>query len=224
MKFKFLGLLILIIIFPHDLLSQKKIVTFKELLQTKVDENIYEFGWFPTAYRKIPCYRNYRNNSLKMTMKNPQNGQEINFPETTEKGALKIIPNKIQINKEKKKLLISGEIKGAWEHVTAGEFEIYIGHRKDTISNITLSPNLHGDIYFNGKKVDSTIVVNTVPAFYLKDFNKFGAVLINNTENNKNNTRKIIFEINSEIDDKSYLIFGISSRYSEIFQIGKLLD
>lgn len=224
MKFKVLILLLLLTILPHALIAQSQVVTFKELLKTKVDENIYEFGWLPTAYRKIPCYRDYRENNLKMSMKNPTTGQEIDFPETTEKGALKIVPYEIKIDKKKKKLSISGQIKGAWKNVTAGEFEIYIGHRKDTISNITLSPNLHGDIYFNGKKVDSTIIVNTVPAFYLQNFKKFGATRVDNTDKEKDDTTKITFEINSEFDHRSYLIFGIASRYSEIFQIGKLLD
>ncbi|MGO4708433.1 hypothetical protein AB4Y90_04805 [Chryseobacterium sp. 2TAF14] len=222
MKLKTLAFLILIINVPNYIKSQEQIITFQELLDTKVDENIYEFGWFATAYKKIPCYRDYRKNSVKMTMKNPRNGQEIDFPEAEEKGALKISPYKIKINKEKKRFSISGEINGAWKHVTSSEFEIYIGYKKDTISNITLSPNLHGDIYFNGKKVDSTIIINTVPAFYLKDFKKYGAIL--NNEEDKEGNRKITFEINSEFDDKSYLVFGISSLYSEIFHIGKLLE
>jgi len=203
-------------------LSQEHNITYKELLTTKTYENVYEFGWLPTAYREIPCFRDYRNNNFKMTMKNSKNGKSIELPQEKDKTALKIISDKIKIDKKNKRIIISGEITGAWEHVTPGEFEIYIGQKKDTISNITLSPNLHGDIFYNGRKVDSTIVVDTVPAFYLKNFKKFSATR-SYIESDKKDEQKIIFDINSEFDEKSSLIFAVSSRYVEIFNIGVFL-
>jgi hypothetical protein len=102
------------------------------------------------------------------------------------------------------------------------EFEIYIGHRHDTISNITLSPNLHGTIFYNGAKVDSTIIVDRVPAFYMTKLQKFN--VDRGTKNLANsNYKEMLFNISALIDDKSILTFGLSSRYAEIFEIGKLL-
>jgi hypothetical protein len=33
----------------------------------------------------------------------------------------------------------------------------------------------------------------------------------------------MLFDISAVIDEKSILVFGLSSRYAEIFEIGKLL-
>jgi hypothetical protein len=35
--------------------------------------------------------------------------------------------------------------------------------------------------------------------------------------------KEMLFNISAPIDDKSILVFGLSSRYAEIFEIGKLL-
>ena len=121
-----------------------------------------------------------------------------------------------------KEFEIEGKIMGAWESVIPFEFEIYIGHRNDTISYITLSPSEHGPVYFNGKKVTEPIVVDTVPAFYLSGFKKFDAFRGEKMERNSK-YKEILFEIKSEIDENSILVFGLSSRYAEIFEIGKLL-
>ena len=77
-------------------------------------------------------------------------------------------------------------------------------------------------MYYNGEKITETIVVDRVPAFYLSNFKKFEAFRGEN--NQKNSTYKeLLFDIETEFNEKSVLIFGLSSRYAEIFEIGKLL-
>jgi hypothetical protein len=199
-----------------------KTVEYKELVELKVDENRFQFGWLPDSYRKTPCFRDYTDNDIKMELVDSKTDSVFYKSSEPKRNGLVIVPSNIKIDKQNKTFQITGKINGGWESVIPFEFEIYIGHRTDTISNITLSPNLHGDVYFNGQKVDSTIVVNTVPAFYLSNFQKFEAYRgEKKIENSKH--KEILFDISAVIDEKSILVFGLSSRYAEIFEIGKLL-
>jgi len=199
-----------------------KTVKYSELLKLKVDENRFEFGWLPNSYRKTPCFRDYTENDIQTELVDPKTDSVFYKSSEPKRNGLVIVPSNIKIDKKNKTFQVTGKINGGWESVIPCEFEIYIGHRTDTISNITLSPNLHGDVYFNGQKVDSTIVVDTVPAFYLSDFQKFEAYRgEKNMENSK--YKEMLFDINAVIDEKSILVFGLSSRYAEIFEIGKLL-
>ncbi len=199
-----------------------KTVEYRELLKLKIDENRFEFGWLPNSYRKTPCFRDYTENDIQTELVDPKTDSVFYKSSEPKRNGLVIVPSNIKIDKKNKIFQITGKINGGWESVIPFEFEIYIGHRTDTISNITLSPNLHGDVYFNGQKVDSTIVVDTVPAFYLSDFQKFEAYRgEENMENSK--YKEMLFDISAVIDEKSILVFGLSSRYAEIFEIGKLL-
>ena len=217
--------IILISIFSVGLANAQdnpKTVEYRELLKLKVDENRFEFGWLPNSYRKTPCFRDYTENDVQTELVDPKTDSVFYKSSEPKRNGLVIVPSNIKIDKKNKTFQITGKINGGWESVIPFEFEIYIGHRTDTISNITLSPNLHGDVYFNGQKVDSTIVVDTVPAFYLSDFQKFEAYRgEKNMENSK--YKEMLFDISAVIDEKSILVFGLSSRYAEIFEIGELL-
>jgi len=217
--------IILISIFAVGLANAQdnlKTVEYNELLKLKVDENRFTFGWLDNVFSGIPCFRDYTKSDIQTELVDPKTDSIIYTSSEPKRNGLIIVPDKIEVDKKSKKFQISGKITGGWESVIPTEFEIYIGHRNDTISNTTLSPNLHGDIYFNGKKVDSTIVIDTVPAFYMSDLQKFEAY--RGMEYLKNSKYKeMLFEINGIIDEKSILVFGLSSRYAEIFEIGKLL-
>jgi hypothetical protein len=196
---------------------------FDELLKLKVDEDRFEFGWLDNVFSGIPCFRDYTKNSLEMNLVDPKTDSIFYKSEKPKRNGIKIIPSKILVDKNSRKLKIEGKLTGGWESVIPVEYKIYIGHRNDTISEITLSPSLHGDVYFNGEKVDKTIVVDKVPAFYMSNHKKFEAFRgENNQENSK--YKELLFSIETEFDEKSILIFGLSSRYAEIFEIGKLLN
>ena len=195
---------------------------FDELLKLKVDEDRFEFGWLDNVFSGIPCFRDYTKNSLEMNLVNPKTDSIFYKSEKPKRNGIKIIPSKILVDKQKNKLKILGKLTGGWESVIPFEYEIYVGHRNDTISEIKLSPSLHGEVYFNGEKVDKTIVVDTVPTFYLSNHKKFEAFRgLNNQENST--YKELLFEIETEFDENSILVFGLSSRYTEIFEIGKLL-
>jgi len=198
------------------------IVDYDKLLKYKVDENRFQFGWLKNVFSGIPCFRDYTKRETEIQVIDPKTDSIIYKSSELKRNGLKIITNQIFLDKKTRKFQISGQITGGWESVIPTEFEIYIGHRIDTISNITISPSLHGDVYYNGKKVDTTIVIDVVPAFYLSNIKKFQAYrgeksLINSEY------KEMLFNIEAIIDEKSILIFGLSSTYAEIFEIGKLL-
>ena len=211
--------------FSTQLFSQNNLETieYSKLIKYKVDENRFEFGWLGNVFSGIPCFTNYTKNKIKSQIVDSKTGSIIYNSTDPEINGLKIITNKITLDKKSRLFQIGGQVTGAWEDVIPSEFEIYIGHRIDTISNITLSPSLEATVYYNGKKLDSTVVVDRVPAFYMTNLQKFNVTRgLKNLPNS--NYKEMLFNISAVIDDKSILVFGLSSRYAEIFEIGKLLD
>ncbi|MFD2721070.1 hypothetical protein ACFST9_20290 [Hymenobacter monticola] len=202
--------------------SKYEAIKYSEIIKYKVDEGRFEFGWLGNVFSGVPCFRNYTKNKLKSQLIIPETDSVIYTSTEPEMNGLKIIPSKIELNKKSRLLQINGQITGAWEDVIPREFEIYIGHRHDTTSNITLSPNLHMTVFYNGVKLDSTIIVDRVPAFYMTHLQKFN--VDRGLKNLPGTTYKeMLFNISATIDEKSILVFGLSSRYAEIFEIGKLL-
>jgi len=211
-------------LFSQQVFSQSNLDTieFSKLVQYKVDEDRFEFGWLGNVFSGIPCFRNYTKNKLQTKLIDPKTDSVIYTSTDPEINGLKIITDKITLDKTSRFFQISGQITGAWESVIPTEFEIYIGHRIDTISDITLSPSLEATVFYNGKKLDTTVVLDRVPAFYMTKLQKFN--VSRGTKNLKNsNYKEMLFNISAVIDDKSILVFGLSSRYAEIFEIGKLL-
>jgi hypothetical protein len=219
-----LFLILLGCFFSEQAFSQSKpeTIEYTKLVKYKVDENRFEFGWLANVFSGIPCFRNYTKDKIQAQFVDPKTDSVIYTSSDPKINGLKIIPNQIMLDKENRFFQISGQITGAWESVIPDEFEIYIGHRNDTVSNITLSPSLEATVYYNHAKLDTTIIIDRVPAFYLTSLKKFNAY--RGTKNLTNsNYKEMLFNIGSTIDDKSILVFGLSSRYAEIFEIGKLL-
>lgn len=202
--------------------NDSETIEFNKLIKYKIDEDRFEFGWLGNVFSGIPCFRNYTKNKIQTKLIDPKTDSVIYTATDPEINGLKIITEKITLDKKSKLFKISGQVTGGWESVIPDEFEIYIGHRHDTISNITLSPNLHATFFYNGAKVDSTIIVDRVPAFYMTNLQKFS---VNRGTKNlrSSNYKEMLFNISWVIDDKSILVFGLTSRYAEIFEIGKLL-
>ncbi len=203
--------------------SSPQIIEYDKLIKCKIDKDRFEGGGgFRHDLGNTPRFSDYTKARIQTQIKDPKKDSIIyTSPEPSTNGLI-IKPNKIALDKESKLFQISGQITGGWEDVIPFEFGIYIGHRVDTVSNITLSPSLHGTVYYNGAKVDTTIVIDIVPAFYLTNFKKFSAYRGDKNLANSN-YKEMLFDISAMIDEKSVLIFGLSSRYAEIFEVGKLL-
>jgi hypothetical protein len=217
-------ILITLLILSNICFSQDKYenIAFENLLKLKIDEDRFQFGWLYDVFSEIPCFRDYTKNAMQMQLVDPKTDSIFYKSEEPKRNGIKIVPSKILLDKQNKKLKIQGKLTGGWESIIPFEYEIYVGQKNDIISEIKLSPDLHGDIYYNGEKVDKTIVVDRVPAFYLSNHKKFEA--FRGEKNQENSTYKeVLFDIETEFDEKSILVFGLSSRYAEIFEIGKLL-
>jgi len=181
-------------------------IAYDELLMCKVDENRFWFGWLPSgAYGEIPCYRDY---TKKDSISTESKRYEI-----------KIVPTTINLNRQSREFEIKGKITGAWKSVMPREFGIYIGHRNDTISELTYFPTHR---IANRNEIQEPIVLDTFPAFYLSNFTKFEAYRGEQYEENSK-FKEILFDIKTEIDEKSILVIGVLFHNVEIFEIGKLL-
>jgi hypothetical protein len=198
-------------------------LTFKNLLKVKTETSIYEFGWLPNSYQKVPCFRDYRNGTIKSQLVNSDTGAVLDIPETPKRTSLEVLPHLLSINLADSTFIINGRVFGAWAGVTPNEFQIYVGHRVDTISDLKLRPSLEGDVFYNGDRVTETIVVNTVPAFYMKNFQNFkcyrGQERFIGSPNDE-----MYFQVSSKIDDNSIFVIALSSTYAEMFEVGKLLE
>jgi len=199
-------------------------IEYNTLLKLKVDADRFKGGrGFRRDLGTTPWFRDYTNNDIQTQFIDSKKDSVIQTFTDPDVNSLKIIPEQITIDKKTKLFQITGQITGAWDSVIPFEFGIYIGKRVDTISNITVSPSLHRTIYYNGVKVDTTIIIGVVPAFYLSNYKKFDAY--RGDKNLPNSEYKEIrFKISAVIDDKSILTFGLIDRYAEIFEIGKLLS
>ena len=113
-------------------------------------------------------------------------------------------------------ITIEGTVKGGW-YGAGSDVDIYIGEKVDTTSLHILSPNLHYTIIHEGKELKEPIVLDTFPAFYLRNYAH------TKSEVGRNYDKKRDFKIVSKINKNSVLTFGLSASYSEIFEIGKLL-
>lgn len=196
-------------------------IEHKDLLKYKIDENRFDLGIIPGTW-DIPCFRDYTKSNHQSQIRHGRTDSVIYTSKKEKQDGLKVVPKEIKVDKVKKLLKMSGQITGGWESVIPDEFEIYVGQRIDTVSYTHIAPNLHYQVYYNGVKVDKPIVIDTVEAFYLRDLKKFGAYRGKNNLPNSN-YKEMLFDFNVEIDEKSILVFALSSRYAEIFEVGKLL-
>lgn len=211
---------IFLILTAHLTFGQKTI-EYKELLKYKVDENRFDLGIIPGSW-DIPCFRDYTKSNYQSQIRDSRTDSVIYTSKEDKQDGLKIIAKEIKLDRAEKSLQITGQITGGWESVIPDEFEIYVGQRIDTVSYTHIAPNLHYQVYYNGVKVDKPIIIDTVEAFYLRDVKKFGAYRGENNLPNSN-YKEMLFDFKVEIDEKSILVFALSSRYAEIFEVGKLL-
>lgn len=209
------------LIFITTLTFGQRAIEHTELLKYKIDADRFDLGRLPGSWDN-PCFRDYTKSNLRSQLRDSRTDSVIYESEEKQQDGLRIIPKDIKLDKENKLLYLSGQITGGWDSVIPGEFEIYIGHRVDTISYIQLAPNLHYKVYHNGKRVKKPIVIDTVQAFYLKNFKKFE---VYHGENNlpSSSYKEMLFDLKVNIDEDSILIFALSTRYAEIFEVGKLL-
>ncbi|WP_306349868.1 hypothetical protein [Flavobacterium sp. '19STA2R22 D10 B1'] len=192
-------------------------ITSSELFKVRVDRFLYEYSGSFFEDGKIPNFTSSRNLNLKTILVNTETKKEMDLPNEHVADTLHLNPQLILLNLEKKTISIKGTVSGGW---TGGKSDvhIYIGQRNDTIQHIKLVPTLEANIIYNGKELTETVIVDTIPAFNLKNF------IHVNSENAYEDHPRRAFEIIAAIDKTSILAIGQNDCFAEIFEIGKLLE
>lgn len=102
-------------------------------------------------------------------------------------------------------------------HKLNNSAEIYIANsNSDTLVRVKNRNNLTDDVYFNNKKLNKNVVLDSFPALYIKDYKKY---VTKNTEEPR------FFSITSKINKNSILIITLkeSTGKSILFDIGKMV-
>ena len=214
--------LIFVLVFYSNSFGQNEtVITFneKELEELKIYPKTFQYGtiWLSEEQRNEPCFRDYYKNSLKLDIVNPKTGKKASLTDgNTNRKNLKVKFKRITLNRESNELTLEGTVKGGW-YGAGSDVQIFIGEKVDTTSLHILRPNLHYKIIHEGKELKEPVVLDTFPAFYLKNYT------YTKSDVGRNYDKKRDFKIVSKINKNSLLTFGLSVSYSEIFEIGKLL-
>ena len=217
-----MGKLLILIFFVNFKINaqdfNKQVQISKEKLnELKVEPYVYEYSGSFFEDGKKPNFINDRNLSVKTTLINTDTKKEVDMPNTHIGDTLHLIPKLILLNVSKKTISINGFVTGGWDG-GGSDVHIYIGTRKDTVQYIKLSPSLEGKIYYNGTELTETVIIDTIPAFVLKNFVHV------NSENAYKKHPERAFEITSPIEKNSILVIGQNDCFAEIYEIGKLLE
>jgi hypothetical protein len=188
-----------------------------KLLKLKVDAYIFEYAGSFWDDGKEPKFNDDRNLGFTTTLVNPSTKKEIDLPNEHVGDTLKLIPKSIVLDAMSKHITVKGVVSGGW---TGGgsDVHIYIGERRDTVQYISLSPSLEAEIYYKGEKLTETVIIDTIPAFYLKNFVRV------NSENANSGHLERAFEIEAPINENSILALGQNDCFAELFKIGELLE
>ncbi|WP_055437553.1 MULTISPECIES: hypothetical protein [Lacinutrix] len=216
-----LSFIFLLIICSNSFGQNESDISFNqdEIERLKIYPKTFQYGTIHLSeeQRHEPCFRDYNKNSLKLDIVNPKTGKTAPLTNgKTKRKNLKVKFERIILNRENNEITIEGTVKGGW-YGAGSDVDIYIGEKVDTTSLHILSPNLHYTIIHEGKELKEPIVLDTFPAFYLRNYAH------TKSDVGRNYDKKRDFKIVSKINKNSVLTFGLSVSYSEIFEIGKLL-
>lgn len=189
--------------------SQKKRQFHQDNLNNfKIDNGIYnfwwskkhEYKWFPKG-DTLPYFvddREYKgilNYGIEFSLKSREN---TSFTEDQEMYFLDVYFEQCEFNPSNNTIRIEGSIKGKEYRKYDKSFvkkqnniNVFIGHKKDTINYLFLDrlrdPEIV-DTSHNGKKINSHIVLDTFPSFYMKDYSYY--------KTNPGSERKFIIKSN----------------------------
>lgn len=171
-------------------------ISNEDIFKLKVDSNTFEYS-DPIRDDEAPFFSDERKYNFKSSAEGFSRSLIIEF-------------DSINLNTKKGEIELTGHVQGGW-YGAGSEIQVFIGVRVDTVSNVYFpqNPNL--------SKPVAEKPIDIVSAFFLKDY------VHARSELRYNSAEKRYFKIISPIQKKSILVFGQSSSYSEVFEIGKLL-
>jgi hypothetical protein len=198
----------------------EKIIPLEKFQKLETDSLKYERGSFHNSHLNYPLFKDCT--GIDQNIKTlPNADSTAHYTPRPQKLALKIRPHNIVI-KPGKRIYLEGTVHGDFKNIHPADFEIFIGHRRDTIVSMTYMSNNERDEYFQGKKIESDTIF-AVPAFYMAQPAQF-EISRARVKNEHHAKSELQFKVESVIDENSALVFSHYDRYATIFSIGQLLE
>lgn len=224
-----LNLLAQSFVFGQKNFEKIKYFSQEELNGCKLDSDVYSFKWSKHKYRWFPEgdtlpyfidereYKGLLNYGLEFVSKDRRS---FSYMENVVIHKLNVSFSNFKFNPADSIVEIEGIISGGWTkrdfRESQNNIDIFIGNKKDTISIKYLENlfnSLEVDIKYKGEKIDSHIVLDSFPGFYMYNYQHYKTRYGN----------KRIFNIKTKVDRNSIITFGLEYCFSEIFEIGSLV-
>ena len=199
---------------PNDR-NDRIIIDKIEFQKLKTDSNTYTCSISPFGNGENPNFFDERHYKRESYLVNPKTNEKVNLASEQDKYKLEINFDSIVLNQATMTIEFSGFVAGGW-YGAGSQVHVYIGEKIDTVTCIHLSPSLEATIYYNGEKLTKSIIVDTFPSFQMKNY------VHSITEVGYDDHKKRAFKIRSNIKQNIVLVFGLSSSYIEIYDLGKL--
>jgi hypothetical protein len=193
----------------------RTIIDKVEFLNLRTDSNTYTCSISPFDNGENPNFFDERHDKLESFLVNPKTNEKVSLASEHDKYKLEINFDSITLNQVTMSIEFSGFVGGGW-YGAGSQVHVYIGEKIDTVTYIHLSPSLEATIYYNGKKLTKSIIVDTFPSFQMKNY------IHSITEVGYDDHKQRTFKIRSIIKANSVLVFALSSSYIEIYNLGKL--
>ncbi|WP_445711055.1 hypothetical protein [Flavobacterium sp.] len=215
--------------FPFIYIIAQKNLIQKEFDKLKIDEDVYSFWWnknndgrFYSVNDTIPYlvndkgYKGLLNYGLEFTSKNNKN---FTFTESFFIHKLNINIDRYNFNEKDSILTIEGVVGGGWNNSDYKGIDntvnIFIGEKKDT-TNTLYSEYISNSVFKveqNNVELFNHVALDTFPSCKIYNYTCFKTEM-------KEGKKK--FKISAKINKNSILVFGLTSCFVEIFEVGKM--
>lgn len=189
----------------------------KDFQKLRIDSNTYTCSISPFGNGENPNFFDDSHDKLERFIVNRKTNERVSLDSHQDKYKLEIEFDSIILNKTTKFIEFTGVVAGGW-YGAGSQVHVYIGEKIDTVTYIHLSPSLEATIYYNGEKLTKTVIVDTFPSFQMKNYSH------SITEVGYDYHKQRAFKIRSAINPNTVLVFGLSSTYTVVYDLGKLFE
>lgn len=209
-------------------LAQTKNYSNNEIFKSKIFPNLLEYWHHKNItldnndtlqyFVNILNYKGINNYDIELKSKDKK---EIFIQEIRNFKNIDIEFETFKYNKKDSTLLVEGIIKTKWKEGNCKNIiiqpNVFIGNIKDTISKLFLPQCMYlyneNLVYHKGKEQKGLIVLDSFPSLKITNFKR---TKINSTSDQS-------FSLKAKVNEKSFLLIGLSYHYAEIFDLGKLI-
>lgn len=213
--------------------AQTKSISFnqKDFEKNKVFENTYhlwwnKYKWGPVVKDSIPYFvddRNYKGVINYGVEYHSKDYRTFSFFENLTMFFLNIEIEHCEYNSKDSIIKIKGFVSGGWgdlakngQYEPKNYIEIFVGEKTDTISNCYYNAPVNDeniDVILKNKKIKKHHILDSFPSFYFKNPKYFRT----------SPKGKRPFKIEVKVEKNTVIVFGASSCYTEIFDIGSMI-